>query len=195
MYVIFFGPPGVGKGTQAAIIAERMGWAHISTGDMLREHVRDGTTLGVMADGYMKKGLLVPDDLVIEMFMGRLLELKPDQGFVLDGFPRTLVQAEALDAALAREGTSIDQAVHITAPDEVLLERMVGRAAEAARADDTPEAMRVRLEKQKPPAALLGHYRNQGKLREVDGRPDVPTVTASIVRALGLEERAAKAST
>ena len=195
MYVIFFGPPGVGKGTQAAIIAERMGWAHISTGDMLRQHVRDGTTLGVMAEGYMKKGLLVPDDLVIEMFMGRLLELQPDQGFVLDGFPRTLVQAEALDAALAREGKSIDVAVHITAPDDVLLERMSGRAAEAARADDTPEAMRVRLEKQKPPAELLDHYRRQGKLRDVDGRPDVPTVTAAILRALGLEKGAARAST
>ena len=194
MYVIFFGPPGVGKGTQAAIIAQRMGWAHISTGDMLREHVRDGTTLGVMAEGYMKKGLLVPDDLVIEMFMGRLLELKPDQGFVLDGFPRTLVQAEALDAALVREGKSIDRAVHITAPDDVLLERMVGRAAEPARSDDTPEAMRVRLEKQKPSPELLGHYRKQGKLREVDGRPDVPTVTAGILHALGIEDHAATTS-
>ena len=195
MYVIFFGPPGVGKGTQAAIIAGRMGWAHISTGDMLREHVRDGTTLGVMAEGYMKKGLLVPDDLVIEMFMGRLLELKPDQGFVLDGFPRTLVQAEALHAALAREGKSIDRAVHIAAPDDVLLERMVGRAADAARADDTPEAMRVRLEKQKPPVELLDHYRKQGKLRDVDGRPDVATVTTEILRALGIEDHAVKAST
>ncbi len=194
MYVIFFGPPGVGKGTQAAIIAERIGWAHISTGDMLREHVRDGTTLGVMADGYMKKGLLVPDDLVIEMFMGRLLDLKPDQGFVLDGFPRTLVQAEALDAALEREGKAIDLTVNITAPDDVLLDRMAGRAAESARADDTPEAMRVRLEKQKPPAELLDHYRKQGKLRDVDGRPDVPAVTSAIVRALGIEQQTAKAS-
>ena len=151
MYVIFFGPPGVGKGTQAAIISERMGWAHISTGDMLREHVRNGTTLGVMADGYMEKGLLVPDDLVIEMFMARLLELKPDQGFVLDGFPRTLVQAQALDAALDREGKSIDVAVNITAADDVLMERMIGRALASDRSDDTPDAMRVRLEKQKPP--------------------------------------------
>ena len=194
MYVIFFGPPGVGKGTQAAIISERMGWAHISTGDMLRQHVRDGTTLGVMAEGYMQKGLLVPDDLVIEMFMARLLELKPDQGFVLDGFPRTLVQAQALDAALEREGKSIDVTVNITAPDEVLMERMIGRALESDRSDDTPDAMRVRLEKQKPPVELLDHYRSQGKLREVDGVPEIPAVTAAILRALEIDDKAPAAS-
>ncbi len=194
MYVIFFGPPGVGKGTQAAIISERMGWAHISTGDMLREHVRNGTTLGVMADGYMQKGLLVPDDLVIEMFMARLLELKPDQGFVLDGFPRTLVQAQALDAALDREGKSIDVAVNITAADDVLMERMIGRALASDRSDDTPDAMRVRLEKQKPPVELLDHYRSQGKLREVDGLPEIPAVTAAILRALEIDDRAPAAS-
>ena len=194
MYVIFFGPPGVGKGTQATIICERMGWAHISTGDMLREHVRNGTTLGVMADGYMEKGLLVPDDLVIEMFMARLLELKPDQGFVLDGFPRTLVQAQALDAALDREGKSIDVAVNITAADDVLMERMIGRALASDRSDDTPDAMRVRLEKQKPPAELLDHYRRQGKLREVDGLPEIPIVTTAILRALEIDDKAPAAS-
>ena len=194
MYVIFFGPPGVGKGTQAAIISERMGWAHISTGDMLREHVRNGTTLGVMADGYMEKGLLVPDDLVIEMFMARLLELRPDHGFVLDGFPRTLVQAQALDAALDREGKSIDVAVNITAADDVLMERMIGRALASDRSDDTPDAMRVRLEKQKPPAELLDHYRRQGKLREVDGLPEIPIVTTAILRALEIDDKAPAAS-
>lgn len=188
MYAIFFGPPGVGKGTQAMIVAERMGWAHISTGDMLRAHVRDGTQLGVMAKGYMDKGLLVPDDLVIGMFMGRLLELRPDQGFILDGFPRTLVQARALDAALAREGKSIEIALNIAAPDDVVYERMLGRAQESGRADDTPEAIRTRLEVQKPPADLLDHYRREGKLREVDGLPAIPVVTASILRALGAPE-------
>jgi len=188
VYAIFFGPPGVGKGTQAMIVAERMGWAHISTGDMLRAHVRDGTQLGVMAKGYMDKGLLVPDDLVIGMFMGRLLELRPDQGFILDGFPRTLVQARALDAALAREGKSIEIALNIAAPDDVVYERMLGRAQESGRADDTPEAIRTRLEVQKPPADLLDHYRREGKLREVDGLPAIPVVTASILRALGAPE-------
>jgi adenylate kinase len=185
VYVIFFGPPGVGKGTQAAIVAERYGWAHISTGDMLRQHVREGTPLGAEAKRYMDQGLLVPDRLVIDMFVERLNGLRPDQGFVLDGFPRTLPQAQALDQALAARGRSIDMAVHITAPDDVLVERMMGRALESGRSDDTPEAIRTRLEQQKPPAVLLDHYRRGGKLREVDGRPDVETVTSAIVAALG----------
>ncbi|MHB8376168.1 MAG: adenylate kinase [Dehalococcoidia bacterium] len=185
MYLIFFGPPGVGKGTQAAIVAERMGWAHISTGDMLRAHARDGSELGRKARTFMDKGMLVPDDLVIDMFIARLGEIG-ERGFVLDGFPRTLVQAQALDSALARRGRVIDLAINITAPDDVLVERMMGRAAESGRADDTPEAIRVRLEVQKPPAGLLDHYRSAGKLRDVDGRPAVPQVTEAIMEALGV---------
>lgn len=193
MYVIFFGPPGVGKGTQAAIVAERMGWTHISTGDMLRAHVKDGTELGRKAKSFMDQGLLVPDQLVIDMFMARLADIG-DRGFVLDGFPRTLVQAQALDAALAKSGRAIDMAVQITAPDDVLIERMMGRAAESGRADDTPEAMRTRLEVQKPPADLLDHYRRQGKLRDVDGRPAVPEVTADVMRALGVGDASPQGS-
>ncbi len=186
MYVIFFGPPGVGKGTQAIVIAQRFGWAHISTGDMLRQHVKDGTTLGAKANEYMKQGLLVPDQLVIDMFMDRLADLGPDHGFVLDGFPRTLVQAQALDAALASKDKSIDRAVNITAPDDVLIERMMGRAKDSGRDDDTPEAMKTRLEGMKPSAELLAHYRIAGKLKDVDGTPDVASVTASVIEALGL---------
>lgn len=186
MYVIFFGPPGVGKGTQAMIVAERMGWAHISTGDMLRAHVKDGTALGTKAKSYMDKGLLVPDDLVIDMFMARLAELRPGQGFVLDGFPRTMAQAQALDAALAKAGKAIDIAVNITAPDEVLVDRMLKRAADSGRADDTPEAIKTRLEVQKPPAELLAHYRAAGKLKDVDGLPGIETVTAAVLVALGV---------
>ena len=186
MYIIFFGPPGVGKGTQAVIVAERMGWEHISTGDMLRAHVAAGTELGRKAQGYMEKGLLTPDDLVIDMFMDRLRQIG-GRGFVLDGFPRTLPQAVALDDALARDGRSIDLAVNITAPDDVLMERMLGRAAEGGRADDTPEAMRVRLEVQKPPAELLDHYRRAGKLKDVDGRPPVAEVTQAVMAVLGVD--------
>lgn len=185
MYVILFGPPGVGKGTQADVIAARTGWAHISTGDMLRQHVKDGTVLGLKARGFMDKGLLTPDDLVIDMFMGRLLELKPDQGFILDGFPRTLVQARALDAALDREAKVIDIAINIHGSDEVLIERMSRRAKDSGRTDDTPEAIRMRLAVQKPPAELLEHYRATGKLKDVDGLPEIPVVTEEIMRALG----------
>jgi adenylate kinase len=192
MYVIFFGPPGVGKGTQAMIIAERMGWAHISTGDMLRAHVKDGTELGLKAKGIMDQGLLVPDDLVIDMFLQRLGELAPDQGFVLDGFPRTLVQAQALDTALAKSGKAIDLAINVTAPDDILIDRMLNRAKDSGRADDTPEAIKTRLEVQKPPDELLTHYRAAGKLKDVDGIPEIPFVTMAIMNALGANDVARK---
>jgi len=194
VYVIFFGPPGVGKGTQAAIVAERAGWAHISTGDMLRQHVGDGTDLGKQAKSYMDRGLLVPDQLVIDMFRERLAALRPDQGFVLDGFPRTMAQAVALDDALTSQGKSIDMALNITGPDDVLVERMLNRAKDSGRADDTPEAIRTRLEVQKPAAELLDHYRKAGKLKEVDGTPDVDTVTKSVVAALGIADRTASSA-
>lgn len=184
MYVIFFGPPGAGKGTQAAIIAERKGWAHISTGDMLRAHVANGTDLGRRAKGIMDQGLLVPDDLVIDMFLARLEELQADQGFVLDGFPRTLVQAQALDEALSKMGKAIDIAINITALDDILIDRMLNRAKDSGRADDTPEAIKTRLDVQKPSAELLSHYRNAGKLKDVDGLPEIPFVTMAIVNAL-----------
>jgi adenylate kinase len=187
VYVIFFGPPGVGKGTQAAIVAERTGWAHISTGDMLRAHVKEGTELGLKAKSYMDQGLLTPDELVIDMFLARLAELRPDQGFVLDGFPRTLPQAVALDEALAGRDKGIDVAINITAPDDVLMDRMLLRAQESGRSDDTPEAIKVRLEKQKPPAELLQHYRDAGKLKDVDGLPEIPFVTMAIMKALGAD--------
>lgn len=193
MYVIFFGPPGVGKGTQAMIIAERMGWAHISTGDMLRAHVKNGTELGLKAKDIMDQGLLVPDALVIDMFLERLGELGPAQGFVLDGFPRTLIQAKALDETLAKMEKAIDIAINITAPDDVLVDRMLRRAKESGRADDTPEAIATRLQVQKPPAELLEHYRAAGKLKDVDGMPEIPFVTMAIVNALGAAGDAASA--
>ena len=185
MNVILFGPPGVGKGTQAEIIAARTGWAHISTGDMLRQQVKDGTVLGVKAKGFMDKGLLTPDDLVIDMFMGRLQDMKPDQGFILDGFPRTIVQARALDDALTRERKAIDFAINIHGSDDVLIERLLSRAKDSGRTDDTPDAIRTRLAVQKPPAELLEHYRAAGKLRDIDGLPEIPVVTEEIMRALG----------
>jgi adenylate kinase len=154
---------------------------------MLRAHVKEGTELGLKAKSYMDQGLLTPDELVIDMFLGRLGELKPDQGFVLDGFPRTLPQAIALDEALSKRGKAIDLAINITAADEVLMDRMLLRAQESSRSDDTPEAIKVRLEKQKPPAELLEHYRDAGKLKDIDGLPEIPFVTMAIMKALGVD--------
>jgi adenylate kinase len=157
---------------------------------MLRAHVAEGTPLGAKAKSFMDKGLLVPDELVIDMFMDRLAQLRPDQGFVLDGFPRTMAQAVALDDALKSRGKAIDMAIHITGPDDVLIERMLNRAKDSGRTDDTPDAIRTRLEVQKPPADLLDHYRKARKLKDVDGIPDIDTVTASIVEALGIHDSA-----
>jgi adenylate kinase len=118
------------------------------------------------------------------MFMARLAELPPGQGFILDGFPRTLPQAQALDTALAKLSKAIDIAVNITGPDDVLIDRLLGRAKDSGRADDTPEAIKKRLEVQKPPSELLDHYRRSGKLKDVDGLPEIPVVTAAVLAVL-----------
>ena len=216
LYLVLLGPPGTGKGTQAKLIAERLGLAHVSTGDMFREAVRQGTELGVRAKAYMDRGELVPDALTISMLEERILQPDAQRGVVFDGYPRTLQQAQALDAALVRQGRSADLALHITASDEEIIRRLSGRwlckncgeiyhelsrpprqagtcdacgSALYQRADDTPEVARQRLEKQRPPQALLSYYRGQGKLEEIDGQQPVDTVTRGLLAAI--EQRAA----
>ena len=127
MRMILIGPPGAGKGTQAARLVERFHIPHISSGEMLRAAVAEGTTLGRTADGFMKAGQLVPDDVVIGMVIERIAKPDCSDGFVLDGFPRTRPQAEALDAALAEAGVSLDVVLLIEVPDEPILERITGR--------------------------------------------------------------------
>jgi len=127
MYLILLGPPGSGKGTQAEVIAARKGCPHISTGDMLREEVSRATELGKAAKDYMDRGALVPDNLVIAMLLERINQPNGGEGFVLDGFPRNLPQAVALDEALARAGKAIDLALNIHVPDEELVRRLGGR--------------------------------------------------------------------
>ncbi len=209
MYVILLGAPGTGKGTQANVLAERFGWPHISTGDMLREAVAAGTELGATAKRYMDEGALVPDELVIRMLIERISQPDAAQGFVLDGFPRNLAQALALDDALSKTGKSLDLALNITAPDEELVRRLGGRwlcrncgaiyqewtsppsvAGKCdkcggelhQRDDDKPETVRARLEKQKPPENLIAHYRDQRKLKDIDGMQPVEDVTADLLR-------------
>ncbi len=211
MRLILLGPPGAGKGTQAARIAEREGLAHISTGDMFRDAVREGTELGRLAKSYMDRGELVPDDVTIRMLLERLRRPDARKGFVLDGFPRNVAQARALDEALAAEGLSIDLALHIAVSDEELVRRLSGRwmcrqcgaiyhetnnpPAVAGRCDrcggelyqrddDRPEVVRARLDKQKPPAELLAYYRDGGKLVEVNGEQDLDAVTQSLLDAI-----------
>lgn len=208
MRMIFIGPPGAGKGTQASRLVERYKIPHISTGDMLRAAVAEGTQLGRTADGYMKSGQLVPDDVVIGMVIERIA--KPDcaAGFMLDGFPRTRPQAEALDTALADAGAGLDLVLLIEVPDELILERIVGRRSDpqtgtiyhvkfnpppadvaprvVQRSDDTEEACRARLAKYHAETApIVPFYDAKGLLRRVDGQGTPHEVTERIQRALG----------
>ena len=211
MYLILLGAPGTGKGTQADIIAERFRWPHISTGDMLREAVARGTDLGKQAKAYMDRGELAPDDLVIAMLVERIGQSDCQSGFLLDGFPRNLAQAEALDRALADASKAIDLAINITVPDAELVRRLSGRwlcrdcgaiyhqvtspprvAGKCdkcggelyQREDDRPETVRARLERQKPPADLIEHYRRKGRLKDIDGSRPIEAVTAAVMAAV-----------
>jgi adenylate kinase len=203
--MILVGPPGAGKGTQAARLVDTYRITHISSGDMLRAAVKEGTELGRKADEYMKAGKLVPDDVVIGMILERIT--KPDcaKGFMLDGFPRTRPQAEALDAALTKAGVALDAVVLIEVPDALLEERAVGRRSDPEtgtiyhlkynpppadiagrlvhRKDDTAEAVKTRVSKyHSETAPIVPFYEQKGILKRVDGvgTPDeiTPRITA-----------------
>jgi adenylate kinase len=192
MRMILVGPPGAGKGTQAAKLVDSYKITHISTGDMLRAAVAEGSELGQQADGYMRAGQLVPDELVIALVIERIGKPDCQAGFMLDGFPRTRPQAEALDAELEKAGVALDVVLLIEVPDELIVERITGRRmdpetgdiyhvqfnpapAEIAdrliqRKDDTAEACRARLEKyHSETAPIIPFYEEQGLIRRVDG--------------------------
>jgi adenylate kinase len=185
MRLILFGPPGAGKGTQAAAISEKLSVPHIATGDILRENVRNETELGVRAKQYMDQGDLVPDEVVIGMIDERISRDDAADGFLLDGYPRTVAQAEALDAALAADGTAIDAVIRLLVDDDELVSRLLRRAEEQGRSDDTREVIENRLavyRNQTEP--LVGFYRDRGLLREVDGRGSLPEVRGRILDAI-----------
>ena len=211
MFIVLLGPPGAGKGTQAQRIAAATQLLHISTGDMFRENVKGGTALGEQANAYMAKGDLVPDALTIEMLLERIGRPDAAEGAMFDGFPRNVPQAAALDTALASRHAKIDHALLIGVADEELVSRLSGRwicrncghlyherndpPAKAGvcdncegdlyqREDDRPEVVIARLEKQKPPAALIEHYRAAGILTEIDGQQSLDAVTAALLEAI-----------
>lgn len=183
MRILILGPQGSGKGTQARRLAEGRGIAHVATGDILRAAVADRTALGLRVAPILERGDLVPDDLMIELIRERL---EPEDGFVLDGFPRTVPQAEALDAMLAEIGKPLDAVVLLEVSDEVAGGRLRGRAVEEGRTDDSPEviANRLRLyhELTKP---VVERYRAAGALVEIDGAQGVAAVAEQIEQALG----------
>ena len=185
MRIVLLGPPGAGKGTQAARVACRFGCPHIATGDIFRANVAEGTELGRAAQEYMDRGDLVPDELVIAMVMERLAEADCDGGFVLDGFPRTVNQAEALDLRLAGLGVPLHAVLCFEAAEEELLRRLAGRAAAQHRADDAEQTIRHRLEvfaiKTRP---LIDYYAHRGLLITVDAIGPIEVVTKRILAAL-----------
>lgn len=175
MRIVFIGPPGAGKGTQAERMIKTYKMAHLSTGDMLRAARDAGTELGKKADGYMSSGALVPDDLIIALIEERLQKSDCAGGYLLDGFPRTIAQAEALDKMLAAKGTPLDVVLELRVPEEELFRRLAGRG----RADDNPETIRQRLvayRKQTEP--LLAYYTKSGLLRSIDGLGTIDEIFA-----------------
>lgn len=187
MRIIFLGPPGSGKGTQAKLLAERLGISAISTGEILREAVREGTPLGLKAKSVMEAGELVPDDLMIALIQGRLAAPDGLRGFILDGFPRTVQQAESLEKLLAGNGTALNAVLNLSVPEAVLVDRLHGRALEEGRADDRPETilerLRVYRDKTEP---LAGFYRGRRLLADVDGMGDITEISDRIDQALAV---------
>lgn len=179
--VVFFGPPGSGKGTQASRLAAELGVPQVSTGDLLRDHVKNGTELGAIARPIMASGALVPDELVTRMLKERLAEGDAKEGALFDGYPRTVAQAESLDALLAAMGRQIDIVLFIDVPDDAIVKRLVERAVREKRADDTPETVRERLRVYREKTApLAARYESQGLLVTIDGDRSVEAVGADV---------------
>ncbi|HVP97900.1 MAG TPA: adenylate kinase [Roseiarcus sp.] len=187
MRLILLGPPGAGKGTQAARLVRKLGVPQLSTGDMLREAVASGTPIGLKAKAIMEAGALVPDEVVVGIVSERISEPDANNGFILDGFPRTLKQAEELEAILAAKRLKLDAAIELKVDPAKLVERIVTRAAEAkaagltVRKDDDPEVFKSRYAAyERDTAAVTPFYRSRGLLREVDGMAPIEVVAASI---------------
>ncbi len=185
MNLILFGPPAAGKGTQAKRLVEGRGMVQLSTGDMLREAIASGSALGKECQAIMSRGDLVSDEIVIALIEARLKEAEDAGGAIFDGFPRTVAQAEALDAMLAKLGKKIDHVVRLKVDDEQLLARVATRFADQGRPDDNPESFKVRLDAyNRNTAPLLPYYADKGLLTEIDGMGTIEAVSTAIDGAL-----------
>ncbi len=183
--LILFGPPAAGKGTQAKRLVSERGLVQLSTGDMLRGARKSGSELGLKVADIMDNGKLVSDEIVIALIEEQLDAQAGVPGFIFDGFPRTLGQAEALDSLLKNRGESVDSVIRLKVEDASILGRIAARFEEQGRKDDNPETFKVRLDAyNRDTAPLLPYYSAQGKLTEVDGMADIETVAASISEVL-----------
>lgn len=212
MRLVLLGPPGAGKGTQAATLVDKYNIVHISTGDLLRAAVKEGTPLGLKAKGYMESGQLVPDDLILGLMEERIRKEDCQEGFLLDGFPRTPAQADALSAMLEKLGQALDAVINIEVPLDKLMERLTGRRVCKGcgatyhkvfnpsakgdvcekcggelyqRADDTEETVKARLDVyQTQTAPLIDYYTRNGLIKDIDGDQDINKVLEDIAKAL-----------
>lgn len=191
MNLILFGPPGAGKGTQAKRLVDGRGYVQLSTGDMLRAAKASGSELGRRVAAIMDAGALVSDAIVIELIEDALEKNRGAPGFIFDGFPRTLAQAEALDAMLAAKGQGIDLVLRLEVDEAALIARITKRFEEQGRADDNPDAFKIRLKAYSDQTApLVPYYQGQGKMVGVDGMADMDAVSASVAAALdGVRKR------
>ncbi len=184
MILILLGPPGAGKGTQAKRLQDSRGLVQLSTGDMLRKAVREGDAIGKRCEEIMNRGDLVPDDLMIDVISARMAQSDCANGCILDGFPRTVPQAEALDRVLAEKGMALGAVIELKVDDAALLARIESRIAESGgtqRADDTPETLKKRLDVyRRQTAPILPYYEAKGILRQVDGMAPIDEVTRQI---------------
>lgn len=191
MRIMLLGPPGAGKGTQSVRIMETLGIPQLSTGDMLRAAVAAGTPIGVKAKAVMDSGALVSDDIVVGIVADRIEEADARKGFILDGFPRTVAQAEALDAMLRDKGIALDAVIELVVDENALVNRIVKRAEETAargepvRKDDNPEVFKTRLNAYKEQTAPLSrYYAGTGLLRTIDGMRPIDDVTVEVLKIL-----------
>ncbi len=191
MRLILLGPPGAGKGTQSTRLVEKFDIPQLSTGDMLRAAVKAGTPVGLKAKAVMDAGGLVSDEIVIGIIKDRIKEADATKGFILDGFPRTVAQAEALDALLKAEGMKLDAVVELKVDEKALLARIENRARETVaaggvvRADDNPESFKIRLDAYREQTApVSAYYAGQGRLNTVDGMAPIDQVTRALDKAL-----------